>query len=97
MSDFVIGELVIMQNATYFHRWDGALGVVIGLREKRRAIDLNTNETAVIDAYRVRILEDDGIALICERHQMKRLPMPQIEFEDDETIERERTEPEGVE
>mgnify|MGYP006278099343 CR=1 FL=1 len=73
MEDLANGEIVIMQHPSHFSRWNGALGVVIGLRCSRKALDLNTNRNILLDGYRVRVLDTDGIELICEPHQLRKL------------------------
>lgn len=97
MEEFVNGELVILHNPTYFNRWSGALGVVVGLRQQRSALDMHTGETNMLDAYRVRVLEEDGLTVICERHQLKKLPMPGRQLGQDKRIEQKQPAPEFVE
>lgn len=94
MEDLAIGELVIMQHADHFHEWDGALGVVVGLQSRRRAMDMPTMRLVMLDAYRVRILDPNGITVICERHQLRKLEKFDEDAAVDEACEHEAPEAE---
>jgi len=74
MEDLKIGELVVLRNPYHFKKWNGALAVVEGLRCRRIAFDPGTGERQPVDGYSVRVLDRDGIAVICERRQIYKLP-----------------------
>ena len=76
MNGFVRGELVIMQRATYFSEWNGAIGVVVGLLQERNAKDMNTMETLPLVAYKVLPLVEGAIEVVSEPHQIRKLRKP---------------------
>jgi len=72
-NTFKVGELVVMQFASYFHEYNGTPAVVIGGLQTRGVIDLNTMEDDVYDGYRVRILAGDGQIVTAKPHQLRKL------------------------
>jgi len=91
---FKVGELVIMQNASYYTEWNGALGVVVSPLAPRTSMDLLSMQYRTNASYRVKVLTRDGIVVDARPHQIRRLHGP------DETTtqsrQRDRSTPAGV-
>jgi len=68
---YQVGELVIMQNASYYTEWNGALGVVVSPLALRTSMDLVTMQYRTSASYRVRVLADDA-----RPHQLRPLRGP---------------------
>jgi hypothetical protein len=77
---FKVGELVIMQNASYYTEWNGALGVVVSPLALRTSMDLVTMRYRTSSSYRVKVLADDGVIVDARPHQLRPLHGP------DETV-----------
>ncbi len=77
---FKVGELVIMQNASYYTEWNGALGVVVNPLALRTSMDLVTMRYRTSASYRVKVLADDGVIVDARPHQLRPLHGP------DETV-----------
>jgi hypothetical protein len=73
---FKVGELVIMQNASYYTEWNGALGVVVSPLALRTSMDLVTMRYRTSASYRVRVLADDGVIVDARPHQLRPLHGP---------------------
>lgn len=90
MTQFKIGELVVMQYATYFHEYDGALAVITDMLNWRDALDLNTMQNHSFRAYGIQVLRmpecllPEGKSLVAAPYQLRRLGEP---AEDLESIE----------
>ena len=71
MSDtFHVGDLVILQHASFHHEYDGWPAVIVGPFARRKAIDMRTMEPDMLWTWQVRIIKppdctdaDDGIVL----------------------------------
>jgi hypothetical protein len=81
---FKVGELVIMQNASYYTEWNGALGVIVSPLAPRTSMDLLSMQYRTNPSYRVKILARDGIVVDARPHQIRHLRGP------DETSRRSR-------
>lgn len=73
---FKVGELVIMQNASYYKEWNGHLGVVVGTLATRPSIDLLSMSLRTRQGYRVKILASDSMIVDAQPHQLRRLHDP---------------------
>ncbi|MFO8002925.1 hypothetical protein [Thioalkalivibrio sp.] len=73
---FKVGELVIMQNASYYTEWNGALGVIVSPLAPRTSMDLITMHYRTNASYRVKVLTRDGIVVDARPHQIRRLRGP---------------------
>jgi hypothetical protein len=73
---YQVGELVIMQNASYYTEWNGALGVVVSPLALRTSMDLVTMRYRTSASYRVRVLADDGVVVDARPHQLRPLRGP---------------------
>jgi len=86
---FKVGELVIMQNASYYTEWNGALGVIVSPLAPRTSMDLVSMQYRTNPSYRVKVLTRDGIVVDARPHQIRRLHGP----EDSTSRDRSRTRP----
>ncbi len=73
ISEIAVGDLVIMQNATYYEEWNEMPALVIGGLIQRRSLHLHTMERHTRWAYRVQILHSNGLRVNAGRHQLRRL------------------------
>jgi len=96
MDSFVKGELVIMQHATHFTKWDGVIGIVVGTLARRSAWDLNTKERVPLTDYKVLPLVEGGAEVICEPYQMRKLRKPDAACEESKAHEVEAPDSEAV-
>ena len=56
MSDqFKVGEIAILQNATYFHEYNDYPCIILSKLTSRKTLDLNTMEIEEINAYSVEV------------------------------------------
>jgi len=76
VTRFKVGELVIMQNASYYTEWNGALGVVVSPLAPRTSMDLLTMRYRTSESYRVKVLTADGVVVDARPHQIRRLHGP---------------------
>lgn len=61
-ENFQVGDLVIMQHATYHHEYDGLPAVICGERGPRNVVDLRTmREFRVEKSYQVQLVGFDDI------------------------------------
>ncbi|AHF00054.1 hypothetical protein [Thioalkalivibrio paradoxus] len=74
---FKVGELVIMQNASYYTEWNGALGVVVSALAPRTSMDLLSMRYRTSPSYRVKVLASEGIVVDARPHQLRRLRGPE--------------------
>ncbi len=74
---FKVGELVIMQNASYYTEWNGALGVIVSPLAHRTSMDLLSMHYRTSASYRVKILTRDGVVVDARPHQIRRLHGPE--------------------
>ena len=86
---FKVGELVIMQNASYYTEWNGALGVIVSPLAPRTSMDLVSMQYRTNPSYRVKVLTRDGIVVDARPHQIRRLRGP----DDATSRDRSRTRP----
>jgi hypothetical protein len=86
---FKVGELVIMQNASYYTEWNGALGVIVSPLAPRTSMDLVSMQYRTNPSYRVKVLTRDGIVVDARPHQIRRLRGP----DDATTRDRRRSRP----
>ncbi len=86
---FKVGELVIMQNASYYTEWNGALGVIVSPLAPRTSMDLVSMKYRTNPSYRVKVLTQDGIIVDARPHQIRRLHGP----DDATTRDRSRSRP----
>ena len=70
---FQVGELVIMQNATYFEEHNGAPGVITEALSLRRPMNMITMEHEDIRGYWVRILVDNAPVVTARPWQLRKL------------------------
>lgn len=73
---FKVGELVVMQNASYYTEWNGALGVIVSPLAPRTSMDLLSMRYRTNPSYRVKVLTRDGIVVDARPHQLRRLHGP---------------------
>ena len=73
---FNVGELVIMQHASYYTEWNGALGVIVSPLAPRTSMDLLSMQYRTNASYRVKVLTQDGIVVDARPHQIRRLHGP---------------------
>ncbi len=74
---FKVGELVIMQHASYYTEWNGALGVIVSPLAPRTSMDLLSMQYRTNASYRVKVLTQDGIVVDARPHQIRRLRGPE--------------------
>ncbi len=75
MSDdfFEVGDLVILQHATYFHEYDGTPAIIVEGRSGRLVTNLNTMEEIWLPvSYDVHILCVDDLIATVAPHQIRR-------------------------
>ncbi|MEE4639715.1 MAG: hypothetical protein V2J42_13335 [Wenzhouxiangella sp.] len=73
MAQFVEGELAVLQNASYFQEWDGALAVVVGPLKLRNPRDMHTMQREPLLSYSVLPLVEGAIEVCCQPHQLRKL------------------------
>lgn len=96
METFVKGELVVMQHATCFSHWNGTIGVVVGTLATRNPLDLNTRKRVSLTSYKVRLIVEGEMIVVCEPYQMRKLRKPDAACEETEDHEVEAPESEAV-
>lgn len=79
-----VGDLVVMQRATYYEEWNESVGVVIGRLQVRYSTDLRTMEAVEILAFRVQLAE--GFVVNAQPYQVRK-PAGPIELELIETTD----------
>lgn len=72
-QNFQVGELVIMQNATFFEEHNGAPAVIIAALELRSPMNLFTMKNEDLWVYRVRILIENTPVVAARPHQLRTL------------------------
>jgi hypothetical protein len=73
MSIFKVGDLVIMQNATYYTEYDGTTAVITSPLDVREVVDTRNGEDRIIACYGVRLLSiPDALELYAQPHQVRR-------------------------
>jgi hypothetical protein len=70
---FKVGELVILQNATYYEEYNGSLGVVTEPLAPRTGLNLCTMESEVTMSYKVRILAEESLDVQATAAQLRKL------------------------
>jgi len=91
---FKVGELVIMQNASYYTEWNGALGVIVSPLAPRTSMDLLSMQYKTNASYRVKVLTEDGIVVDARPHQIRRLRGPEEAAESEQ--QRSKSVPTGI-
>ena len=71
-SKFEVGELVIMQNATYFSEIDGELATVVKPLGIRSCFDLHLMKRVWAHVYGVKVLKDSEPKLCCRPWQLRK-------------------------
>lgn len=89
MAQFQVGELAVLQNASYFEEWDGALAVVVGGLTLRYPRNMYTMDCEPMLTYRVRPLVEGAIDVNCQPHQLRKLDEPGTTQEFEETADKE--------
>jgi len=70
---FQIGDLVILQHASWYSEYDGTPGVVVGGLAPRAALDMHSMKKEFLGpSYRVRVLVADGFVVTALPHQLRR-------------------------
>ena len=72
-TKFKVGELVIMQHATYFSETDGELATVITSLGLRSCFDLHMMKRTWSHVYGVKVLNDTELKLWCRPWQLRKL------------------------
>ncbi len=73
MNNFKVGDLVIMQNATYYTEYDGSPAVITSPLDVREAVDMRNGEDRIIACYGVRLLSiPDALEILAQPHQVRR-------------------------
>ena len=77
-EQFQVGELVIMQNATYFEEYDGFPARVLEAGRMRELRNLTTMELVHVYSYRVKILAggesiEDDLGVYASSWQLRKL------------------------
>lgn len=70
---FSVGELVILQKATYFSEWDGAIGQIVGPLKLRCCRDMHTMQTEWHKRYSVLPLAEGAFEVYCHENQLRKL------------------------
>lgn len=73
MTEFVEGELAVLQNASYFEEWDGSLAVIIGPLALRYSCDMHSMRRTPRVCYVVRPLVRDAVVVNCEPYQLRKI------------------------
>ena len=73
MAKFVEGELAVLQNASYFAEWEGALALVVGGLALRYPLNMYTMDCEPMMTYRVRPLVEGAIYVNCQTYQLRKL------------------------
>ena len=93
MDGFARGELVIMQHATCFEEWDGAIGVVVGILQERDAINMYTNKRERLTGYKVLPLVEGAFEVVCAPWQIRKLGKPRVDRDETATRQVESEDP----
>lgn len=80
---FRIGELVVMQNASYYTEWNGSLGVIVAALAPRTSMDLSSMRLCTRASYQVQVLAEDGVIVDARPHQLRPLYGPDTETDTD--------------
>ena len=70
---FRVGELVILQHATYYEEYNGSLGVVTEPLAPRTGLNLCTMESEITLSYKVRILAEESLDVQATAAQLRKL------------------------
>lgn len=70
---------MVLQNASFFNDWEGALAIVVEGLSRREVLDLRTGELVELTAYAVNPIVPGNVRLVCEPHQLRRLLDPPTE------------------
>jgi len=66
-----VGDLVVMQHASYYEEFNGCIGLVVGELRPRHSTDLRTMEKATVHAYAVQLTA--GFVVNAMPYQLRRL------------------------
>lgn len=97
-----VGDLAVLQNASYFHELNGMIAEILEQPSDCWAMDLRTMERQRIFAYRVRLIvplstELDGERkLRCLPWQLRPIDPPEPEASDNEWATRRQSQPSVV-
>ena len=97
-----IGDLAVLQNATYFHELNGMIVEILEQPADRWAVDLHTMEGRQIFAYRVRLIlpfDTESVGdkkLCCLPWQLRPIDPPEPEASDNEWATRRQSQPSVV-
>ena len=70
---FKVGELAILQHATYFYETDGGLVIVTDPLIMRRGFDLHLMKWVWAHVYRVTVMDGSEQKLLCRPWQLRKL------------------------
>ena len=70
---FRVGDLVVMQHASYHDEYNGEPAVVVGGLAPRRAVNLLTMTADTVTCYDVRVLAEPDLTLFALPHQLRPL------------------------
>ena len=76
---FKVGELVIMQHATYFSETDGELATIITPLGLRSGFDLHLMKRTWSHVYGVKVLNGTDLTLLCRPWQLRKLDQDDVE------------------
>lgn len=88
MTHFYKGEIVLLQNATYFEEWNGALAEVLEDLDLRNPMDMNSMQKTCIATYRVIPLVHGGFMVNCTTDQLRKIDTSDPQSERTTHIER---------
>lgn len=97
-----IGDLAVLQHATYYHEWNGMIVEILEQPADRWAVDLRTMESRQIFAYRVRLalsVDTESVGdkkLCCLPWQLRPIDPPEPEACDNEWATRRQSQPSVV-
>jgi hypothetical protein len=70
---FSVGELVVMQHASYHDEFNGAPGVIVGGLAPRRALDLTSMRVVTVTCYDVQVLVAPSRKVLAAPYQLRPL------------------------
>ena len=70
---FSVGELVVMQHASYHDEYNGEPAIVVGGLAPRRALNLVSMTCETVICYDVRVLAEPDLTLFAMPHQLRPL------------------------
>jgi len=70
---FRVGDLVVMQHASYHDEYNGEPALVVGALAPRRAVNLVSMTCETVICYDVRVLAEPDLTLFAMPHQLRPL------------------------